>query len=294
MLTFASLPGYPPPPSPPTHLSSVGKPLGCVLWFHNATCVPPTSRVFRWGYVTLKRVIYFLYRASQGLCGGFTLTTTPSPITGHYWVDPNGGCVADAHEAFCDFHAKATCVNVNNTQVSEGCRDWPPGLARQNRASLTPGFWISEWKFLPVLPWFREPSKLVPEELWQRNDRRVYEATWAVALIPGLQQHEILPAGFSFFRVEQVAWIRLRNTTSRGSSSRAMLPGLLFRPRFHGRPSWYFRSSKHDVPTDMHDRRTSSVRTVQDGCTFILCYGFIWILLCIPMHISWHVVFDEL
>ena len=40
------------------HSRSVGKPLSCALRFPNATCVLPTSHVFRWGYITRKHVIY--------------------------------------------------------------------------------------------------------------------------------------------------------------------------------------------------------------------------------------------
>ena len=37
-----------------------------------------------------------------------------------YWIDPNGGCQADAIKAFCDFESRETCVDANNGSVRQG------------------------------------------------------------------------------------------------------------------------------------------------------------------------------
>jgi len=38
----------------------------------------------------------------------------------YYWIDPNGGCEADAIKAFCDFDNKETCVSPSNGKVDSG------------------------------------------------------------------------------------------------------------------------------------------------------------------------------
>merc|ERR1712227_67728 len=38
----------------------------------------------------------------------------------YYWIDPNGGCEADAIKAFCDFDNKETCVSPSNGNVDSG------------------------------------------------------------------------------------------------------------------------------------------------------------------------------
>jgi hypothetical protein len=37
-----------------------------------------------------------------------------------YWIDPNGGCQADAIKAFCNFESRETCLDANNGSVRQG------------------------------------------------------------------------------------------------------------------------------------------------------------------------------
>lgn len=91
---------------------------------------------------------------------------------GHYWIDPNGGCINDAVEVFCNFSSSQvkTCISPSNKQadlkVWSGSSIWFSSLNGGFKVSLTNLSYLHSYTFLMCgiddLWRAKEPAKLHP------------------------------------------------------------------------------------------------------------------------------------